>query len=232
MDRSSVIEKQETPAVLANGAFPQRFERKFFVAPRNIGFAYSLLRQVCHLDKEYPHGQINSLYFDTPDLDQHTRSMSGEFKKDKVRIRWYGTKESLPENVPVFLELKSRQGFASSKQRERLLVPLEMLDPNRLNAGIIDRTTLGDTILRFGYFPEKPLKPIIEISYSRYRFTEMLTGMRVSLDYDVRSTLVSREFGFGERELPLRGGVIEVKGPSMELPSTLHRIKLLDTDWS
>ena len=35
--------------------------------------------------------QINSLYFDTPDLDQHERSLAGEFAKDKVRIRWYGS---------------------------------------------------------------------------------------------------------------------------------------------
>ena len=210
----------------------QRIERKFFVFPKNIGFAYHLLRQVCRPDSRYPEEQVNSLYFDTPDLDQYIRSSSGEFRKDKVRIRWYGNIERCRETIPVFLELKSRQGFASSKQRQRLLVPAQNLELAHLGSGIVSKTTLINTISRFGYYPKKPLRPVIVISYWRYRFTEISTGVRVSLDYSMRSSMVARELGFGERELRLQGGVIEVKGPSMELPVTLRRIHLLNTDWS
>jgi len=134
--------------------------------------------------------------------------------------------------VPVFAELKSRLGFASSKQRERLLVPAEHLVGNRLGAGIIDRTTLAGILAGFGHFPDKPLRPIILISYWRYRFNEMSTGVRVSFDHSIRSTAVARELGYGERELQLPGGVIEVKGSSIELPVTLRRMRLLDIDWS
>ncbi len=214
------------------GQFRQRIERKFFVKPPEIGFAGALLRQVCRQDSEYPKGQVNSLYFDTTNLEQHERSASGEFKKDKVRIRWYGKTEDLPETVPVFLELKSRRGFASSKRRERFLISREMLQPDNLSAGIIDRKKLVATIAGFGHFPSEPLRPVILISYWRYRFTDMLDGFRVALDHNIRSVFIAREFGYGEGELPLRGGVIEVKGPSMELPRTLRRIKLLNTDWS
>jgi len=132
----------------------------------------------------------------------------------------------------VFVELKSRQGFASSKQRERFLAPAENVQLDCLGAGIVDETTLMDTMARFGHFPGKPLRPIILVSYWRYRFTEMFTGVRVCLDHNIRSTLVARELGYGERELRLQGGVIEVKGPGMELPRTLRRAKLLDVDWS
>ena len=200
--------------------------------PRNIGFAYTLLRQVCRRDSEYPEGQVNSLYFDTPDLDQYVRSASGDFKKDKVRIRWYDKIEANQGIIPIFLELKTRQGFASSKQRQRLLVPAQHLEPANLGAGITNKTILSDTLARFGHFPEKPLRPIIKISYWRYRLNEMLTGIRVSLDYDIRSSMVAPELGYRERELRLPGGVIEVKGPTLELPITLRRTKLLDTDWS
>jgi hypothetical protein len=210
----------------------QRFERKFFILPRNIGFAYTLLRQVCRLDSEYPEGQVNSLYFDTPDLDQYMRSASGDFRKDKVRLRWYDEIRNQQGTVPVFLELKSRQGFASSKQRERLLVSAQHLELTRLGAGIVDKTTLIDTLARFGHFPDGPLRPIIVIAYWRYRFNEMLTGVRVSFDYNIRSSMVAPELGYRERELRLPGGVIEVKGPTLELPVTLRRIRLLDTDWS
>jgi len=209
-----------------------RIERKFFVVPRNVGFAYALLRQFCRPDAEYPGEQINSLYFDTDDLEQYLRSSSGDFRKNKVRIRWYHSPEDYPDTVPVFVELKSRQGFVSYKQRKRLSVPAEQLGYTRLSAGIVSTTTLMDTIAGFGHHLEMPVRPIIMISYWRYRFTEMLTGVRVSLDCTIQSSMVNRGLGYGERELRLPGGVIEVKGPGMELPVTLRRIRLLDTDWS
>ena len=143
----------------------QRLEQKFFVSPGNIGFAYTLLRQVCRPDREYPEGQVNSLYFDTPDLDQYMRSVSGEFKKDKVRIRWYNEIRSSQRLAPVFLELKSRQGFASRKQRQRFIVSAQYLEPPHLSAGIVDKTILVDTLAVFGHYPELPLRPIIVISY-------------------------------------------------------------------
>jgi len=202
------------------------------VFPRHIGFAYSLLRQVCRADSEYAEGQVNSLYFDTSDLDQYIRSASGDLIKDKVRVRWYGETENLRGVIPVFLELKSKEGFASNKQRQRLSVAAERLEPSRLGAGIVDRTTLIDTVARFGYFPELPLRPIIVISFWRYRFNEMATGMRVSLDCRIRSSIVAPDLGHREGELWVQGGVIEVKGPSIELPVMLRRMKLLEIDWT
>ena len=210
----------------------ERFERKFFVLPKNIGFAYALLRHVCRPDSEYSEGQVNSLYFDTPELDEHTRSASGEFKKSKIRIRWYGELGDYPEKASVFLELKSRRGFASSKQRRRLSVSADCLDFSHLSSGIVSKKVLLDTLTGFGHYPERPLNPVILISYNRYRFTEMLTGVRVSLDHRVRSSMVTLGVGHGERGLRMPGGVIEVKGPSLELPATLRHIGLLDVDWS
>jgi hypothetical protein len=224
--------QQAVRGVTARISSPERVERKFFILPSKLGFAYTLLRQVCRPDREYPVGQVNSLYFDSPELDEYTKSASGELRKDKVRIRWYDKIEDYQGTVPVFVELKSRLGFASSKQRERLLVRAENLAEKRLGAGIIDRTKLAGILAGFGHFPERPLRPVILISYRRYRFNEMLTGVRVSFDHSIRSTAVARELGYGERELQLPGGVIEVKGPSIELPLTLRRMRLLDIDWS
>jgi hypothetical protein len=134
--------------------------------------------------------------------------------------------------VPVYLELKSRQGFASSKQRRRLSVPAESLRPANLSRGITDRTTLTGTLADFGHFPDKPLKPIILISYRRYRLNEMQTGVRVSFDHDIRALAVAPELGRREREIRLPNGVIEVKGPALELPPTLRRMRIMEVDWS
>lgn len=208
-----------------------RFERKFFISPANLGFALILMRQVCRPDKAYPVDRVHSLYFDSLDLDQYEKSAAGAYRKEKVRIRWYDSPTPSPE-TPVYLELKSRQGFASSKQRRKFTVPSSRLETPKLARGVLDKTSLLETLAEFGYFPEKPLIPVIVISYERFRFNEMQTGMRVSYDRDIRATVVAPELGRGEREIRLRGGVIEVKGPTIELPVTLRRIRLLDTDWS
>ena len=234
------MEKEVNPAAIVNvhqasadtTQVEQRIERKFFVLPRNIGLAYALLRQFCRLDSEYPEEQVNSLYFDTEDLEQYVKSSSGEFRKNKVRIRWYHTLDAYRAEVPVFLELKSREGFASSKQRQKLSAPVHRLETPALHNGIIPMTGIIDTLAGFGHYLEAPVRPVILISYWRYRFTEILTGMRVTLDCNIRSTIVNRSLGYGERELELAGGVIEVKGHKVELPVTLRRMRLLDLDWS
>ena len=209
----------------------QRFERKFFVPPGKKELACTLIRQVCRPDSEYPWSQINTIYFDTPDLDQYQRSASGEFRKDKVRIRWYGGTEDSQGRVPVFLELKSRRGFASSKQRRRMLVSAELLEMSRLSAGIIDKRVVLDTMAGFGHCLDKPLRQVILVTYSRYRFNEMFTGMRVSFDYDIRSSMIAADIGSGEQGLPLQGTVIELKGLTLEIPPTIRQIKLVVPDW-
>lgn len=211
---------------------PERFERKYYLRPEKVNLGYGLLRQSCLMDTEYPSEQINSLYFDTPDLEQHERSDSGDFKKDKVRIRWYGDEERHNGKRTIFIELKSRHGFAGTKQRLRFQVPSENLFPERLGNGIIPRTMLTETLARFGCFLLQPLQPIIKISYWRYRFNEIMTGQRVSLDCNIRSTMIMQCHGNGEKELELPGGVIEIKGRTMEMPVTLKRASLLDTDWT
>ena len=154
--------KKNQKATTYPETFPvQRFERKFYILPKNIGFAYSLLRQFCRPDKEYPISTVHSLYFDTLDLDQYNRSVSGDFNKDKVRIRWYDEERIEGSTIPVFIELKTRHGFASSKQRERMVVPIEDIELSRIGKGIVSKTILTNTIAGFGYFPESRLRPVI-----------------------------------------------------------------------
>jgi hypothetical protein len=225
------VQFYDTPTKIIN-TLPERFERKYYLTPKEVGFAYGLLRHICLAASEYHSEQINSLYFDTAELDQHERSSSGDYYKDKVRIRWYGEDKNLQGLQAVFLELKSRRGFASTKQRCKLHVPAESLAPANLRKGIIPRTLLMDTLARFGYFPSQMLRPIIRISYWRYRFSEIMTGQRISLDYHIRSTMIIPGPGNGEKELELPGGVIEIKGRTMELPTALRYARMLDTDWT
>ncbi len=211
---------------------PERFERKYYIVPAKTGLAYGLLCQICIADSQYPSEQINSLYFDTPDLDQYERSSSGDFRKDKIRIRWYGEEKNLYGMQSVFIELKSRRGFTGIKQRLQLEVPAEDLAPENLAKGIVPRTVLMRTLAKFNFFPRDMLIPVIRISYWRYRFSDIMTRQRVSLDCHIRSTMIMPGPGNGEKELELPGSVIEIKGRAMELPPTLQRTGILDTDWT
>lgn len=209
-----------------------RFERKFAIRPADIGFAYSFLRQIGRADREYPKDRVSSLYFDTADLDQYEKSAAGDFRKFKVRIRWYDSDVAEKGKIPVYLELKSREGFASSKKRKKFTVPRSSLELPNLSKGILDKTTLMNTLAEFGHFPENPIKPIILISYQRYRFSEVQTGMRMCLDYDIRGSIIAPELGKRQYDIRLEEGVLEVKGPSLELPVTLRYMQQLDVDWS
>lgn len=210
----------------------ERFERKFFVSPEKAVFARSLLSQICLRDKNYPRGMINSLYFDTPDLEQFQKSDEGDYERNKIRIRWYDSPRNGQDMFPVYLELKSKRGFASRKQRRKIIVPAERLNTIRADNTIISMDVILRTLTEFGYFPDDLLQPVILITYERFRFIEILTGTRLSFDFRVRSTLTAPHLGYSQARLMLEGGIIEIKGPSMEIPSSLRTLSILDTDWT
>ncbi len=213
-------------------SLPKRFERKFYITTQQVGFACGLLRQVCAADRDFPAEQINSLYFDTLDLDQYERSDSGDLRKDKIRIRWYGREYDLAGLQTIYIELKSREGFAGMKQRRKLHMDARSLKTVHLGSGILPYHQLVETLAAFGYVPPGILRPIIKISYWRYRFRDLMSGQRASLDCRIRSTMVLSGWGNGERDLELPGAVLEIKGDKMELPPTLMKTAILDTDWT
>jgi hypothetical protein len=148
-----------------------------------------------------------------------------------VRIRWYDSDvKNNPAEIPFYLEIKQREGFASSKQRRKFLLPTPYIKP--VHEGILNKTMISRTLASMGYFPEKSLRPVIVISYKRYRFSEIQTGVRVSFDRDIRASVVAADLGRQSRQVRLETGVLEVKGPSIDLPVTLRRLRFLNIDWS
>lgn len=211
----------------------ERLERKFYLAPARVGFALGLLRQRLAADACYPLEQVNSLYFDTIALEQYRRSQDGDYAKDKVRIRWYQV-EGMQNGAlrRVFVELKSRRGFSSTKRRLELEVSAEALRPDRLRRGIVSSTMLADIMAGFGYVSPGMLLPVIHISYWRYRFQEPLEGCRVMLDRRIRSTMIRPGIGDERDNLELPGGIIELKGVQLSLPVSVRSLRLLDVDWT
>jgi len=210
----------------------ERIERKFFIPPAKIPFARSLLSHICLRDSKYPQGTINSLYFDTLDLDHFQKSDDGNYEREKIRIRWYDSPANWEGMVPVYLELKAKRGFASRKQRRKILVTGERLKRIRANNTIVNGNIISGILSEFGYFSEKHLLPVILITYERFRFAEILTGTRVSFDWRISSSLIATSLGHSEASLMLEGGIIEIKGPSMEIPKSLRSLSILGIDWT
>jgi len=72
-----------------------------------------------------------------------------------------------------------------------------------MGEGIIASTTIRQTLFQFGYYPDRFLHPAVFISYRRLRFEDLLTGMRASLDWDIRSTLIAPHLNRQEGYLPM-----------------------------
>ena len=132
----------------------------------------------------------------------------------------------------MWLELKSRRGFASTKQRVTFDVPAATLASAALSRGIVSPLTMARTMADFGFFTYAPLRPVIAISYWRYRFVEPESGFRVSIDSHIRSSTVMPGVGRGERGLELPGAVVEVKGPRFEVPRALREIAEIGSSWT
>jgi len=225
--------------MLEEASVTGRIEQKFFIPPGRMTLALALLRRTCRADGEHPRGDVTSLYFDTIALLQHEKSLSGEYDKDKVRVRWYdapdggGPEHGLPqERIRVWIELKSRRGFVSTKQRRAVEVGLESLSNRRMSMGIVASSTLVETLAGFGHLPGDRLLPVILVSYRRLRFIEPRTGTRASFDWGIRSSAVLPGLGRGERDLELPGAVVEVKGRSLGLPAGLRGLLDFGSAWS
>lgn len=208
-----------------------RMERKFFIPEEKIEWAASLLRHTCPPDRQYPKGIIHSLYFDTEDLEDYEDSEQGSRHRKKTRIRWY--EPLLQEgDAAVFVELKIKNGFAGCKKRQMLPVSAEILRTDEWKKGILPAPVLLNTLAQFGVFPAERLMPVIQISYHRLRFTDLMTGARVSLDWRIESTPAASNWTGRRETLRMDGAVVEVKGRSAELSEPLRLLKELEMDWT
>ncbi len=204
-----------------------RIERKTLVDPRRLGLVRAWLAHTCVPAPDYPEGQVTSCYYDTLQMDEYFASFDGDFEKNKVRLRWYDSVPSGGEAV-AFVELKSKQGMETVKQRAALAVPARALAHGDF-AAALPRETLTRLLLSFGYRPPLDLQPVAVVTYHRYRFVERHSQMTLSLDSDVRAWLAD---GQHWPAVTLEGAVLELKGRTFELPSVLRGLGRFGRVWS
>ncbi len=105
-----------------------RYELKFTAPEYNVNHARTWIR--LHPEgfrRTYESRIVNSIYFDTPDLQHLNANLSGNNQRHKVRLRWYGKlTSSIPEPI---LELKNRDSYLGDKKRLSLENSLDMTQP-------------------------------------------------------------------------------------------------------
>ena len=93
-----------------------RFERKFRTTlPCRQELVDRILTHPGLFKEHHPDRQINSIYFDTIDLQFMFDNLAGTSRRKKPRIRWYGRDISRVEN-PYF-ELKIKHNMLGRKDR-------------------------------------------------------------------------------------------------------------------
>lgn len=204
-----------------------RLERKLVVDPKRLGLIRAWLAHTCRPAPDYPAGQISSCYYDTPDMDQYFASADGDLDKNKVRLRWYG---AVPNSgsATAFVELKSKNGAETAKQRAPLAVPAAALADEDF-AAALPRETLTRYLLAFGHRPPLDLQPTVVVTYHRYRFVSRHAPMTLSLDSGIRAWLPGR----ARSSLPVQLGVavVELKGHDLALPPPLRALQRFGPAW-
>jgi len=194
-------------------------EVKFLLPAARAASVRDWLAAVSTPERAYPPALVCTTYFDTPDLSLLGEKIGSDYLKMKVRVRWYASLDGDPTGSPVFAEVKYRVGT----RRDKLRVNIDA-DPRRLSAtplhgpawrGVLDR-------LR----PQAPmmparLEPVLSLRYARYRYVDICTVARLTLDEKIAVTALNQTRRVGRVPARLSVAVFEYKGAQDDLPPHL-----------
>lgn len=207
---------------MGSGRASSNIEGKYTVDVSDT-LVLSLLQSLCQQDPEYPSDYVNSLYYDTPDLALLGQKADSDFRKNKVRLRWYGNPTEVHGPVTAYLEIKQKDGVQRSKVRKRFEVDSELLLPGK--ESLQQLTGYVDSLSEMGWAHFGALFPMIVIRYHRHRFTDSVSGARIALDRGIGFTKVNSIFFPDHGPRTLNDGVLEIKSSTGEIPRGMMPVK-------
>ncbi|MEJ2134133.1 MAG: VTC domain-containing protein [Desulfofustis sp.] len=176
----------------------------------------------CMKDEKYPESRVQSIYLEAADARSYQEKINSDFFKTKFRVRWYETEDGRSygdaDQTPVFLEKKMKVGSKRLKIRWTSSTVFSELKNNSLNSAFH-----GSWYRQFSEQTRVSsiLQPFIQVSYSRKRFIDPSTGIRISLDCNIKVERTNSQFLPPPPNLPLNVGVFEIKGKNDQPPSML-----------
>ncbi len=197
-------------------------ELKFVINNTHSQQVIGWLKRTCGSDPEFPAGTVSSIYYDTRNWDLLAEKINSDYLKTKVRVRWYADIERRTYFKRSFAEAK----FKTGARREKLRVETDY-SGNTLAA----MDLCSPELLRLPYLLysenfsfQKPLYPVFQISYKRFRFIEPASRARICFDYDISAPRVNRLMLSCFNPSRLQTAVFEIKGHVTELPYALHML--------
>ena len=156
----------------------QRFERKWILkSHNNLALINSLLRSKLFFRTQYPIRKVNSIYFDTKDYLSIRQNLDGINNK-KIRIRWYGCKNTISNPL---IEIKTKKGFETMKES----IPMEELNSLKLcNFRNLEKIK---NELNSKLKSKKNIIPILTTHYEREYFVSHNNKIRATVDYNLKS---------------------------------------------
>jgi SPX domain protein involved in polyphosphate accumulation len=155
-----------------------RYERKFLTGemiPRQVEAVVRL--HPLMFRAPYPPRQINSLYLDTPDMDNYTDNVAGAETRRKVRLRWYGALTG-PIAHPM-LEIKVKEGLVGRKLSYALApFTLDGRFCNRFFGEVADRSDLPRVVRD----DLRTMNPVLLNCYQRSYYATRDGHFRVTVD--------------------------------------------------
>ena len=196
------------------------FETKYVTPAARAPVLLERLRRSLPPDGEFPSNRIHSVYFDTPGLASLAEVDNGDYRKCKVRARWYEDGRAAEADAPrAFVECKAKTGTRRHKVR------VEVPDLQR-NLPLQHPAWLRLPALLRGAGAALPAglwTPSLHITYRRHRFVDPASGVRLALDHEIRVARahprLMRFAAVGCESAP--AAVFEVKGKSRALPAQL-----------
>lgn len=192
-------------------------ERKFSGPIHCLSQTMAVLTARCAPDDRFAEGVVNSIYFDTPGLASYWEKANGDNIKTKIRLRWYGEEKSLPDEVPVYIEVKGRIGSARDKIHHGTTAPRDLILQSSFEGSELTDFLVSHS-RELGFSIPREWRPVCCISYRRKRYFDMPSKSRVALDWDIEARRFNRaRFPWG-RPVVLPLMVCEFKNEGGEPP--------------
>lgn len=153
----------------------QRLEKKFVFLPGD-NRKIEILKIEGFFKKIYYKRRVNSIYYDTIDLNCLWDNINGFSNRDKYRVRWYDD----INNSEVFFEKKKKINQATQKTKISLgkfknQVDLNIfLKSNEFNNSLYKITTLN-------------LVQVLTVSYNRDYYIDNKNKLRITFDENIRT---------------------------------------------
>ena len=182
--------------------------------------ARALLAGLCRSEAPHARSRVGTIYFDDRALSSAAEKTSSDYRKTKLRVRWYDGRGA------AFLEVKSRIGSRREKRRLPLAIDGAELEAGGLAAAA--RASWRAALTSSGIDLPADFSPVLRLVYDRERFVDPAGGARLSLDTGVAPVEIAPWADTGSLAgVKLDVAIVECKGVGRELPPALAALDAL-----